>query len=114
MRDAQDYTWQTLADGFRPGMGQFIPDRFFWAGATTTKPPAMKTGAMTDSLRGLYAITPETPDGGRLLANVEAALAGGCRLVQYRDKTSLAPERVARAQALRRLTLAHGARLIDQ
>jgi hydroxymethylpyrimidine/phosphomethylpyrimidine kinase len=31
VRDAQDYTWQTLSNGFRPGMGQFIPDRFFWA-----------------------------------------------------------------------------------
>ena len=31
VRDAEDYTWQTLANGFRPGMGQFIPDRFFWA-----------------------------------------------------------------------------------
>jgi hydroxymethylpyrimidine/phosphomethylpyrimidine kinase len=31
VRDAQDYTWQTLANGFRSGMGQFIPDRFFWA-----------------------------------------------------------------------------------
>lgn len=31
VRDAQDYTWQTLANSFRPGMGQFIPDRFFWA-----------------------------------------------------------------------------------
>jgi hydroxymethylpyrimidine/phosphomethylpyrimidine kinase len=31
VRDAQDYTWNTLAAGFRPGMGQFIPDRFFWA-----------------------------------------------------------------------------------
>lgn len=30
-REAQEYTWQTLAAGFRPGMGQFIPDRFFWA-----------------------------------------------------------------------------------
>ncbi len=30
-REAQDYTWQALAAGFRPGMGQFIPDRFFWA-----------------------------------------------------------------------------------
>jgi hydroxymethylpyrimidine/phosphomethylpyrimidine kinase len=29
--DAQEYTWQTLAAGFRPGMGQYIPDRFFWA-----------------------------------------------------------------------------------
>ncbi len=33
VRDAQDYTWQTLAHGFRPGMGQFIPDRLFWAPA---------------------------------------------------------------------------------
>ncbi|HEX8962201.1 MAG TPA: bifunctional hydroxymethylpyrimidine kinase/phosphomethylpyrimidine kinase [Rhodocyclaceae bacterium] len=31
VRDAQDYTWQSLVAGFRPGMGQFIPDRFFWA-----------------------------------------------------------------------------------
>jgi hydroxymethylpyrimidine/phosphomethylpyrimidine kinase len=31
VRDAQDYTWQTLENGFRGGMGQFIPDRFFWA-----------------------------------------------------------------------------------
>jgi hydroxymethylpyrimidine/phosphomethylpyrimidine kinase len=31
VRDAQEYTWQALAAGFRPGMGQFIPDRFFWA-----------------------------------------------------------------------------------
>lgn len=31
VRDAQDYTWQTLKNGFRAGMGQFIPDRMFWA-----------------------------------------------------------------------------------
>jgi hydroxymethylpyrimidine/phosphomethylpyrimidine kinase len=31
VREAQEYTWQTLAAAFRPGMGQFIPDRFFWA-----------------------------------------------------------------------------------
>lgn len=31
VREAQEYTWQTLASGFRPGMGQFIPDRLFWA-----------------------------------------------------------------------------------
>lgn len=34
VREAQDYTWRTLAAGFRPGMGQFIPDRFFWARRT--------------------------------------------------------------------------------
>jgi hydroxymethylpyrimidine/phosphomethylpyrimidine kinase len=26
---AQEYTWQTLAAGFLPGKGQYIPDRFF-------------------------------------------------------------------------------------
>lgn len=31
VRDAQEYTWQALASGFRPGMGQYLPDRFFWA-----------------------------------------------------------------------------------
>jgi hydroxymethylpyrimidine/phosphomethylpyrimidine kinase len=29
--DGQEYTWQALAHGFRPGMGQLLPDRFFWA-----------------------------------------------------------------------------------
>lgn len=31
VRGAQEYAWKTLAAGFRPGMGQHIPDRFFWA-----------------------------------------------------------------------------------
>jgi hydroxymethylpyrimidine/phosphomethylpyrimidine kinase len=31
VREAQEYTWQALRAGFRPGMGQLIPDRFFWA-----------------------------------------------------------------------------------
>lgn len=29
VRDAQAYTWQALASGFRPGRSQFIPDRLF-------------------------------------------------------------------------------------
>jgi len=29
VRDAQDYTWHALEAGFRPGAGQFIPQRFF-------------------------------------------------------------------------------------
>ncbi|WP_153115898.1 bifunctional hydroxymethylpyrimidine kinase/phosphomethylpyrimidine kinase [Rhodocyclus tenuis] len=29
VRAGQDYTWRTLAAGFRAGRGQFIPDRFF-------------------------------------------------------------------------------------
>lgn len=28
---AQEFTWQALKHGFRAGMGQHIPDRFFWA-----------------------------------------------------------------------------------
>lgn len=31
LQEAQEYTWQALKNAFRPGMGQFIPDRFFWA-----------------------------------------------------------------------------------
>jgi hydroxymethylpyrimidine/phosphomethylpyrimidine kinase len=31
VREAQEYTWQTLSSGYRPGMGQHIPDRLFWA-----------------------------------------------------------------------------------
>lgn len=30
-REAQEFTWQTLNHGFRPGMGQHVPDRMFWA-----------------------------------------------------------------------------------
>lgn len=31
VRGAQEYTWRTLAAAYRPGMGQFIPDRLFWS-----------------------------------------------------------------------------------
>lgn len=30
VREAQEFTWQSLAAAFRPGMGQALPDRFFW------------------------------------------------------------------------------------
>jgi len=32
--EAQDYTWQALSHAFRPGMGQYLPDRLFWARET--------------------------------------------------------------------------------
>ena len=28
--EAQNYTWHALRAGFRPGMGQYIPNRLFW------------------------------------------------------------------------------------
>jgi hydroxymethylpyrimidine/phosphomethylpyrimidine kinase len=31
VKEAQEYTWQALKAGFRPGMGQHVPDRLFWA-----------------------------------------------------------------------------------
>jgi hydroxymethylpyrimidine/phosphomethylpyrimidine kinase len=31
VREAQDYTWHALERAYRPGMGQFLPDRLFWA-----------------------------------------------------------------------------------
>ena len=31
VREAQDYTWQALKRAYRPGMGQHLPDRMFWA-----------------------------------------------------------------------------------
>ena len=30
VEEAQQFTWQTLRNAFKPGMGQSIPDRFFW------------------------------------------------------------------------------------
>ena len=63
-------------------------------------------------LRGLYALTPETPDAADCLARVEAALRGGVRIVQYRDKSADAARQRATAQALRALTRDAGALLI--
>jgi hydroxymethylpyrimidine/phosphomethylpyrimidine kinase len=31
VHEAQDYTWHALSHALRPGMGQFLPDRLFWA-----------------------------------------------------------------------------------
>jgi hydroxymethylpyrimidine/phosphomethylpyrimidine kinase len=31
VRDAQEYTWQSLKNAYRTGMGQLVPDRLFWA-----------------------------------------------------------------------------------
>jgi hydroxymethylpyrimidine/phosphomethylpyrimidine kinase len=29
--EAQDYTWNALLHGYRPGLGQHMPNRLFWA-----------------------------------------------------------------------------------
>ena len=60
--------------------------------------------------RGLYAIT----DGPRtdLSTAVSQALAGGARVLQYRDKTADAARRHAEAAALKQLCDAHAVPLI--
>jgi len=54
--------------------------------------------------RGLYAITDALLlPSERLINAVEQAILGGARLVQYRDKSADAAQRLAQAQALNRL-----------
>lgn len=58
---------------------------------------------MTERLRGLYVITDQALCVQRktpLPDMVEAAINGGARIVQYRNKTSSMPERQREAQAL--------------
>lgn len=63
-------------------------------------------------LDGLYAITPDWADSARLITVTEAILAGGCRLLQYRNKSASPCHRDEQAVALRGLTRRFGARLI--
>ena len=51
-------------------------------------------------IRGLYALTPDEPDTARLTELVEAALDGGARLVQYRNKIASPPVRRRQAETL--------------
>ncbi len=71
--------------------------------------------AAESSLRGLYAITSAALcalPGTGLLDGVSAALRGGARLIQYRDKQADSALRQRRAEALLRLCRSQGARLI--
>lgn len=63
-------------------------------------------------LRGLYAITDSQLLAGKLLPYVEAALIGGARLLQYRDKSTDEARRLREAEALRELCARYGAALI--
>ena len=55
---------------------------------------------MKRSISGLYAITPDTSDTPVLLEKVEAALSGGARLLQYRNKAASAALRLTQGRAL--------------
>jgi thiamine-phosphate pyrophosphorylase len=55
------------------------------------------------SMTGLYAITPDLADSGALLRKVEAALEGGVRALQYRNKVADSALRLEQARGLARL-----------
>ena len=68
---------------------------------------------MTDArIRGLYALTPDEADTARLTELVRAALGGGARLVQYRNKIAPADLRRRQAEALLDLCRRSGVPLI--
>ena len=55
---------------------------------------------MTRGISGLYAVTPDVADTRRLIPKAQAALAGGARLLQYRNKSAGPALRLAQAHAL--------------
>ena len=72
----------------------------------------MAEAALRAPLRGLYAITPDGLDAPTLTARLEAALRGGVRFVQYRDKINSAAQRGEIAGALQAICRRYGARFI--
>ena len=69
----------------------------------------MSTARTRESVRGLYAVTPDTPDTQRLVELTRAALAGGARVVQYRNKLGPRALLLVQARALKELCAAHTA-----
>jgi len=59
--------------------------------------------------RGLYAVTPDEHDIGLLTRKVRKALAGGARILQYRNKSANAAQRLEQGAAL--LALCREARI---
>ncbi|WP_334157040.1 thiamine phosphate synthase [Oryzomicrobium sp.] len=73
---------------------------------------ALPSASRFPAPRGLYAITPDGLPAAELFARAEAALAGGTRLLQYRDKLAEPAERRPVAEALAAACARHGAALI--
>ncbi len=67
---------------------------------------------MHQKVSGLYAITPEEPDTARLRELVTRAVAGGARMVQYRNKTASASLKAEQVRALLPVCRAAGVPLI--
>ena len=67
---------------------------------------------MNTLIAGLYAITPDIADTDTLLLRTRAALTGGARVLQYRNKTASAALRREQAMALQALCMEFAVPLI--
>ncbi len=67
---------------------------------------------MSAKIAGLYAITPDLADTDDLLYRVRAVIAGGARILQYRNKTASHELRLTQARALQSLCAARDIPLI--
>ncbi|RFC32374.1 MAG: thiamine-phosphate pyrophosphorylase [Candidatus Nitrotoga sp. SPKER] len=56
------------------------------------------------AIKGVYAITPDYADTINLLHHVRLAVAGEVQILQYRNKSANATQRLKQAHALRKLT----------
>jgi thiamine-phosphate pyrophosphorylase len=63
-------------------------------------------------MKGLYIVTPDWDDTGKLVEVTEQAIRGGAALVQYRHKTASPGLREEQAGALLRLCRRHGRPLV--
>ncbi|NDP43481.1 MAG: bifunctional hydroxymethylpyrimidine kinase/phosphomethylpyrimidine kinase [Aromatoleum sp.] len=54
VREAQDYTWHTLQKAYRPGMGQLLPDRLFWARDDSDTPAGEDEAPRVSDARGSH------------------------------------------------------------
>ncbi len=128
VREAQDYTWHALKKALSSGHGPVSSGSAVLGaggrrGARGRSPtrsglrcpePALTTrrrDGASGALRvaGLYAVTPDLADTADLVARVEAALDGGARAIQYRNKSAAAALKRSQAEALARVTAARGA-----
>ena len=63
-------------------------------------------------VRGLYAVTPDTSDTDVLARQVAAAIAGGARVVQYRNKDASHALKLEQARVLKRVCAERNAALV--
>ena len=67
---------------------------------------------MTGTISGLYAITPVCADTDELVRQVAAAVRGGARIVQYRNKSATASLKLSQASRLAVVCAEAGARMV--